>query len=347
MIPINVDKQYFLDNLKGYRECVPVGEVRVKTRCVLCGDSNKDPNKKRLYILCDPGDNSFVQYMCFNCGESGVLSADMLTQIIGDDPEMVQLLRRINKYANFDSNNIKVNKYKNTKEIAVEIPEPKKTNETIRKIQYLNKRIGYRIPLEDYQRLKFVFDLGEFLYVNRIPIPEKYKGLIEQFRSDYVGVLSTKNEYVILRDITGKHTGKFRYVKYNLYGMKTNAYAFYNINNAVNTLSREPIRIVAAEGPMDILSIVYNIYGGIQRDIVFLSTNNGTFYTPLMYYLNKGLVGSNIYIEIYRDADSIINYTKLKNQIHPFTKNFSVYRNTIGKDFGVPKDQFQIEKESY
>lgn len=344
---MNHDKLYFLEGLTSFREFEKVGEIRVKTRCMLCGDSKKDPNKKRFYILCDPADNGFVQYICFNCGESGVLSPDMLGQIIGDNNEMMMLLRRINRCASFDSNNTKVNKYKNDRVIQVEIPTPKKTAETIRKIRYLNNRIGYPIPIEDYPKLKFVFDLGEFLWMNKIPVPKRYQGLIEQFRTDYVGMLSTKNEYVILRDITGKHTDKFRYVKYNLYGMESNAYSFYTISNTVNTISSDPIRIVAAEGPIDILSIVYNIYDGIRPDMVLLSTNNGTFYTPLMYHINKGLVGSNIYVDIYRDADSIINYTKLKKQIQPYTRNFTVYRNAIGKDFGVPKDKFQIEQELY
>ena len=96
---------------------------------------------------------------------------------------------------------------------------------------------------------------------------------------------------------------------------------------------------------MDILSIVYNIYGGIVPDCVFMSTNHGAFYHPMLYYLNKGLVGSNVYIEIYKDSDSIMNYHLLQNQLKIYTKHYKVFYNGIGKDFGVPKDEFELLEE--
>ena len=93
------------------------------------------------------------------------------------------------------------------------------------------------------------------------------------------------------------------------------------------------------------MSIVYNMYGGIVPDCLFMSTNHGAFYTPLLYYINKGLVGSNVWIDIYRDADSIMDYQKLKQQMKIYTRNYAVYRNAIGKDFGVPKSKYEIERE--
>lgn len=344
---MNTDKQNFLIQLQSNRIFDPVGDVRVKTRCILCGDSKKDMNKKRLYILCDPYDNDVVTYICFNCGEYGMLTVDMLNEITGDDTDLSNLLRRINRLATFDSKNTKVNKYKNNRVIPVTIPTPKKIPSTLNKIKYLNNRIGYPIPVEDYQKLKLIFDMREFLEINHISVPKKYEFLIPQFTSDYIGFLSVKNEYVILRDITGKHKEKYRYVKYNLFGIQSNAHAFYTITNSVNTISQKPIHIIMAEGPIDILSIVYNMYNGIKPDNVFISTNNGTFYHPAMYYINKGLVGSNIFIDIYRDSDSIMNYRLLKKQVQIFTKNFRVYRNAIGKDFGVPKDKYELEEEYY
>jgi hypothetical protein len=147
----------------------------------------------------------------------------------------------------------------------------------------------------------------------------------------------------VLRDITGHR--QFRYIKFNIFGMESNAHSFFTVQNGVNTISQNPIRFVVAEGPFDILSIMYNIYGGITKDCIFMSTNHGAFYNPLLYYINKGLVGSNIYIDIYRDSDSIMDYELLRNQLKIYTKNFAVYRNAIGKDFGVPKKEFQIERE--
>jgi len=339
------DKEILLSILQHNRECVPVGDIRVKTKCILCGDSKKDQNKKRLYIKCDPLDVSEpVMYICFNCGESGLLTVDMLAEIFGGElnSEEVALLKRINKNAMRDSGNQKVNKYKNNREISVEIPPPRKTEDTIRKIRYMNNRIGYTVPLEDYGKLKLIFNVSEFLYVNKLIPLKKYQDFIRDYDKDYIGWLSVKNEYIILRDITNHH--EKRYIKFNIFGMESNAHSFYTIQNQINTITQDPIRIVTAEGPFDIMSIVYNIYGGIIPNCIFMSTNHGAFYNPLLYYMNKGIVGSNVYIDIYQDSDSIMDYQLLRNQMKIYTKNFSLYGNAIGKDFGVPKNEFEIER---
>lgn len=340
---MNKDKEEFINRLRHIREFADVSAIRVKTQCRLCGDSKKDPNKKRFYILCDPIDSEPVKYICFNCGAYGMLTADILAEIIGPDAEEIPLLKRINKTSLHDSGTARVNKYRNDRVIPVIIPPPRKTDSTVQKIRYLNSRIGYNIPVEDYNQLKLVFSIAEFLQVNKISVIEKFKNLIPLYDRDYIGWLSVKNEYLLLRDITGKN--KYRYVKYNIFGMEDNAHSFYTISNGVNTISQENIDIVVAEGPFDILSVVYNLYGGIKKDCVFMSTNHGQFYHPLLYYFNKGLVGSNIYLDIYRDSDSIVDYWVLQNQIKIYTKNYRVFRNRIGKDFGVPKNEFEIEEE--
>lgn len=338
------DKKEFLFRLQRERNCIPVGDIRIKTRCVLCGDSHKDPNKKRLYIKCDYNDPSEpVTYICFNCNEYGLLTPDMLNMIIGDDLETIQQLKRINKFAIRDSGTMKINRYKNNQEINLKIPPPMKTMDTVKKIRYLNKRIGYNIPIEDYDKLKLVFSISDLLNLNSLHLPSKYQNYIELYDRDYIGFLSVKNEYVILRDIT--EFNKMRYIKLNLFGMESNTHSFYTVRNKVDTITQDPIKIIAAEGPFDILSIIYNIYGRIDPNHVFISTNHGAFYNPLLFYINKGLVGSNIYIEIYKDSDSKMNYSLLREQLKIYTKNFKVYYNSIGKDFGVPKSEFEIAEE--
>lgn len=341
---MNNDKSAFLSILQNSRDCVPVGDVRVKCKCILCGDSKRDPNKKRLYLKCDPLDVSEpITYICFNCGESGMLTVDMASQIIGElTIDEISLLKRINKTAMNDSGTVRVNKYKNSKEIDVKIPAPRKTENTIRKIKYMNKRIGTVVPLKDYERFKLIFSIVEFMQVNNLNVQSKYRNLMHLFERDYIGWLSVKNEYIILRDITGNN--KFRYVKFNIFGMESDAHSFFTVKNGINVISHEPIHIVAAEGPFDIMSLVYNVYGEITPNMIFMSTNHGAFYNPLLYYINKGIVGSNVYIDIYKDSDSIMDYELLKEQMKIYTKNFSVFQNAIGKDFGVPKEEFQVEK---
>ncbi len=342
------DKEELFSILRNHRGCHDVGDGRIRTRCILCGDSKKDPHKMRLNIKCDPHNPTEpVMFICFNCGESGILTTDMLAAILGGENELeMELLRRINKTARRSDKGLRVNKYKGSKVRQVIIPPPRKQMNTVRKIQYMNKRIGVTIPLEDYQKLKLIFSLQEFLVTNQLGLNPKYEYIANKLENDYLGWLSVDNEYIIFRDITGNH--KERYVKYKIDKLvDSNIHSFYGISNQVNVISQNPIHIIATEGPFDILSVVYNMYGKIVPDCIFLSVNHGLFLTPILYYLNKGIVGSNIYIDIYRDSDSVVNYTELKNDLKIYTRNFTVYRNVIGKDFGVPKDQYQIERETY
>ena len=108
---------------------------------------------------------------------------------------------------------------------------------------------------------------------------------------------------------------------------------------------QEDIHIVAAEGVFDIISLFYNVFDADDTNKIFCATCNGQYRNALMYYINKGLVGRNIYVDIYRDNDNdkFMNYKKLKAELKSYTKNYRVYYNTLSKDFGVPKDMIDID----
>lgn len=317
--------------------------IQLVTRCVLCGDSMKNPNKKRLGIKCDyTNPTEPLLYNCFNCGESGVVSSQMLRDIGVNDDELIQSVRQINKGALSSEGNVKVSKYKNNKTIDVVIP-PLTNNPThMTKLQYLFSRIGKpeSMNMENLKRLKIVWSLKDFLELNGVSPINQYTDLLDR---DYIGFLSARNEYIIFRDITGKN--KMRYVKYNIFGVFDNSNAFYTIQNSIDLLSREDIHIIAAEGTFDILSLFYNVYDGDIHNKIFCATCNGQYRNVLMYYINKGLVGRNICIDIYRDSDNdkFMNYKKLKMELKPYTKNYHVYYNTLSKDFGVPKEMIDID----
>lgn len=338
-----MDKHEIFMELSRLNNVESKSNMQFTTRCVLCGDSAKNPNKKRLGIKCDyTNPTEPILYHCFNCGASGVLTSQMMRDIGVDNENLIRSVKQVNAKAINSEGNTKVNKYKNNKTIKVEIPPLTNNPIHLLKAKYLMERIGRprSIKIDSLPKLKIVWSLKDFLAVNGVSPKNQYTDILDR---DYIGFLSARNEYIIFRDISDKH--KMRYVKYNVFGVYDNSNAFYTIKNRLNPITQEDIHIIAAEGVFDIISLYYNVFDADDTNKIFCATCNGQYRNALMYYINKGLVGRNIYIDIYRDNDNdkFMNYKKLKAELKPYTKNYRVYYNTLSKDFGVPKDMIDID----
>ena len=320
--------------------------IQYRTRCILCGDSKKDPNKMRLGIKVDPSNpEEPILYHCFNCERRGVLTNQMLQEIASDQASIISRVNvdAINKQILNSPGNIKTNRWKNSKVIKVNIPPLYPDKNSIKKARYVFDRIGKIIDPAEFAGLKIVWSLYQFLKENHLKEKGKYGWLLDK---DYVGFLSVNNDYIIFRDITNTH--KMRYVKYNIFDFYDDSQCFYSIPSRVDLLSTEDIHMKIAEGPFDTLSVLYNIEDNQRENTIYLSSSNSVFYTPLLHYFQKGLVGSNIFVDIYKDNDSKINFPLLKKRLKPYltsVANTTVYYNGYSdeKDFGVPKERIQVE----
>lgn len=342
-----MDKRELYNYLCSLENVVQKDDWWCATQCVLCGDSKKNPYKKRLYINCDPTKpDEPVWYKCFNCNACSILNTTMLEAITnGAKYEYVQSLRQINNRAMSDDGATKVNRYHNRKEIPLKFPPLTTKPYLINKYKYMSKeRLGIVIPPEDFEKLKIVWSLKDFLGENHIPLhaSDVDPAVLEQ---DYVGITSARNEYIIFRDITNKH--KYRWYKYNIFGMYGNLSSFYTIRNAINVMSRDEIHIIAAEGFFDTIGILYHIYDGVVGNNVFLSTCNGAFEEPIKYYFSKGIIGENVIVDCYIDNDTRYDFSKLKRRLAPYViskSNVKIYHNTLKKDFGYPKEFIECEE---
>lgn len=313
------------------------------TRCVLCGDSAKDPTKKRLYIHLDPTNPAEpVGFKCFNCMEHGVVTADMIKKIGLNDSAYTLALKEINSNAARLSGTQKTNKYRKMKTLPVEIPGLTNDPVVLRKAAYLYKeRLGFMIPIKDLPMIKVIWKLTDFLKLNHLPINQTWKNCIQMLDADYIGFLSVRNEYIILRDITNKR--KMRYIKYAIMKELEHASSYYAIDTTVPILTREPVELIIAEGPFDIIGLLYHVYNGDVTNRKFISSSEGEFAQPLMYYINQGLIGDNIHIKCYVDNDTIANCEKLRKKLLPYVNSIEFFHNTKYKDFGVHKDMIEIE----
>lgn len=315
-----------------------INDTQTAMRCVLCGDSRKNTNAKRLYLKTDLTNHTEpILYNCFNCMESGVLGSDILSQIGITDIDILSELKACNKKALSDPN-VKI-KYVNDKTLNVVIPPIAKRDYIIDKIKYLYDRIGYNIPIEDFGNLRLVFSVKDFLKANGFTSNHKQLEYIEKY---YIGFLTKQNDYIVFRDITGKQY--MRYIKFNILGTIDNSNKFYNISNRIDLFTEDEIDIIISEGTFDIISILYNIYDGDMTNKIFISSCNGSFYAPLKYMIKKGVFGYNVNIKCFQDNDTRINFKEMKRYFKPFINNFDVYYNELYKDFGVPKEQIQMEK---
>jgi hypothetical protein len=329
-----MDHQEFFELLASAPNTRVVNDQQLATRCYLCGDSAKNPYKKRLYIYFDPSNPmDYPTYYCFNCFESSILTVDMLHQMGIENKDADVYLRQITKSSHTD-NGSRVYKNHFRKDIDVKIPPLKADTQTLLKIKYLYDRIEYKIPLEDFGRLKIILNLKEFLDFNNITPNSNIVDILDR---DYVGFLSVRNEYVILRDITNRN--RFRYVKYNIFNKHNDTQSFYVPRASIDPLSNEDIHLVVSEGPFDTLGIIYNVLDGDIDNKIFISTCDGAFTQPILSFLRKGLVGSNIYIDAYIDNDTRMDLKKIKKELKMYTPNFTVYYNRLSKDFGVPKSK--------
>lgn len=339
----------FLDTKKEIKEILlrdsrrvrPVDKARVAMRCFLCGDSKKNTEKKRLYIKIDlENPTEPILYKCFNCNAEGIMTKDMLVDMGINDMNLHVGIARLNKNATIDDGSIR-GRYKNNETIKVTLPPLYKKDSTKRKLKYLFERLGDRLSLEEVEKMKLIFSIHDFLRVNNIephdrPIPT---WVLER---DYIGFLSRRNDYIIFRDITGEN--KMRYVKYNIFLSQDNSDSFYAISNKIDIMTQDEIEIIVAEGTFDTLSIYANILNHDDKNKILLSSCNGSLMAPIMFYLRKGYVGSNITVSIYQDNDTKVNFKKMKEKLSPYIGKFRVYYNTLNKDFGVPKDKIEIDE---
>lgn len=300
----------------------------------------------RLGIKVDPSNpEEPIIYHCFNCERRGVLTNQMLQDIAGERAELIAKVNvnAINKEILNSPWNVTHNKWKSNRAIKVTIPPLYKDSNSIKKAKYVFDRLGVIIDPVEFEGLKIIWSLKQFLRANNLREQGDYGWLLEK---DYVGFLSVNNDYIIFRDITGTH--KMRYVKYNIFGIYDNSQCFYSIPGKIDLLSTQDVHIKIAEGTFDMLSILYNVEENNRKNTIYLSSSNADFYTPLLHYFQKGLVGSNIFVDIYKDNDSKIDYIMLKKRLKPYLtslSNTAVYYNGYPgeKDFGVPKQKIQVE----
>ena len=334
------------------------GGKEVVIRCPFCGDSQKDKRDAHFYIgLQTDKDTDFYQvapkYHCFLCNKSGTLSGDVLLELtrfnVGDDDDLIQDLN-ILAYSNKRKSKYSVNKTKVANLSTIGCFG--NTNNDMNKLNYLNRRLGLKLTVDEALNNKIVFDLNYFLYYNGISERTLPDDVVDAISSYFIGFLSLDNSYVNLRNCSNMQM-KFKairksYVNYNIFDNDDDHIQFYCLPSRIDTKGVDPIHIHVAEGPFDILSVSYNLNANNRYNNVYLSVGGKAYYTGIKTIIKQLHIGPNMVIDLYPDND--VPDSDIYRMIRKFTIiNIPIYihRNTFGdeKDFGV--DLSRIKEWTY
>lgn len=324
-----------------YTQEVKSDRTQLHTRCPFCGDSSRDPHARHFYIKIDAENDEIpVMYNCFraSCGESGIMTSDVLRMLDIYDLEMNASLSRYNKKA---SKTIRKKMGANGKPLAYSVPPFNPTENNLRKKTYLEERLGITLTDNQLHEFKIVTSLKEFLFSNSIERITCNEKIALQIERDYVGFLSTKNNFITFRDITGNY--KERYIKYTIQRDLYNQGSFYTIPTTIDLLSTEKVELHLAEGTFDILGVYFNILNQEAKNKVFVSITGGNYMSAIGYFLNLGLL-DNVDIHIYSDAGiPIRQYVKqVKSRYGIWVDHIFIHYNELEKDCGVPKDKISL-----
>ena len=324
-----------------------VSDSEIQTRCPFCGDSRKKTNDGHLYFNVNLDNNLPIVYHCFLCEESGIVKPSTLTMLDIDDQRLKASIDTLNKTADkidkkgiINDNKFLFFNYK--------VPEP-----TIGyKTEYIENRLGIKLPKEDMKQLKIITSLREFLILNEITEMPCNSNIANNIEKNYVGFLSYGSSHILFRDVT--ESQPLAWVKYPITRQSMQNRLFYSIESVINIFTDEEIVINLSEGIMDTLSAYYNL-GYRENENCLNIAVSGRYYDRIILFLvSMGFVGSNVRINIFADNDESFNrkrqsYTTSLDFYKSVLSNYRnlfgscyVYYNLSSKDIGVPRDKIHL-----
>ena len=209
------------------------------------------------------------------------------------------------------------------------------------KLRYISDRIGINLSYRDCINDKIVFNLNDLLRENQITKITRHQSIIGHLDTSFMGFLAYDNSRLNMRNVgIGKNIPSSidkRYVNYNLFGSLDNTTAFYVPPTTIDLTNPEPIKFCIAEGPVDILSIKYNLVKQ-PHQAIYVAVQGNQYKGALRHFIsNMMLINMEIHVYIDNDIAGQHILQDLTSFIYPFNMPVYVHRNASGeKDFGVP-----------
>ena len=282
--------------------------------CPMCGDTGR-----HLYIKIDISDDKVpVMYNCFKCNSNGFVKKDFLK---GLNLQHIKIPKYNGKRIYYEET------YDTDKKM--ETFSDNDTSEIQKAIKYIDSRIGVE-PVKDELRM---FGL--------ISKPcEYYKDIMKSdgYPSDFNDRLwfIMTNFGLIGRCITDMETNRWKKIN-----------PPNRINNRGLYLFKKPfslsdkINVIVSEGIIDAIGLYYHHDCGDNN--LFICSLGTDYESVFDYLISRGIFGKSVSVKIFTDSNDNRNnyYNNLYNNLF---MSISLFRNIKSKDYGVTKDEIEIQK---
>lgn len=312
----------------------------IMVRCPFCGDSVKHHDSTHFGIFMNLNDNRPIGFNCLRCGIGGILDQRTLRLLGSYDRELN------NAVYSYNSKSVKTrgesHLFTNTK-VNLKIPELIINDRSLRKHEYIEKRLGLKLDMQELADKKVIYNFSNLLYENNIKNIHCSQEMLFKLQDQYVGFMSARNEYINFRNT--KQDKNLRWYIYNIMGRIDNTRKFYFMPNKIDLFTKDLIVINICEGAFDILGIYYHIFEKEDTNMFYVAACGAGFISVLKYILSMG-VTCNVDINIFSDADRPARYYKnIKKELGPWVNNITLYYNKKSKDYGVTKDEISLIKK--
>lgn len=213
-------------------------KTEIMIRCVYCGDSIKNPSSAHFYI------QTYSPYYCYcqRCGTKSSVSVEFLNDFKVPDQDLKLEVMRMQKERKYDLSTSKkrgsnkfIDSVLNTNKF--DIPFYTGTKGELRRLKYINDRLGTSISINEARQLNIILNLKEFIVQNDITIT--LNSVIERLpilNKHCVGFLSQDKNFIIFRSLDTEITG-FRYFNFNITGKHDNTRKFYTIKQSIDLMN--------------------------------------------------------------------------------------------------------------
>ena len=318
------------------------GGREVVCRCFYCPDSH-DQRHGHFYISIPESKDEPSLYHCMKCHSSGIVTnRTLLDWGIYDDyvaEDLVNHNKNINPNIKRQYTEDYIYNLRNNFIRAEEL--------SVKKLQYINDRIGTNLTMYDMERLKIILNLKDLLMNNGINHVTRNPNIIDQLDQYFMGFISLDNAFINMRRVVDKgivyQSIDKRYVNYSIFDKKNSQSRFYVIPTVLDLAQPDRVKIHIAEGPFDILSIYENLRH--REPGIYTAIGGSNYYGTAINFIYKYKI-PYCEVHIYPDNDNPGSESKMnfiRNKLNSISIPVIVHRNIHEgeKDFGVPMDRIE------
>lgn len=331
----NKYKNFLLSRIIGSKQAS--GGKVVNCRCRECPDST-NLKSMHFYISIPYNNNEPSYYYCHKCGCRGIITHKKLIAWDIFDKDIATDITLYNETLKYKPS---ASKYFNNTIYKLFNTYTTDDESSIRKLSYINNRIGTQLSYNDLKQLKISLNIMDLIKENNIQKLTRDFNIISDIDKYFIGFISIDNAFMNMRRTVGDgvvyKSIDTRYINYKIYDKFDTGQRFYTVPTKVDLNKPKRTKIHIAEGPFDILSIYLNLR---QREEGIYTSIAGSNYINNILYFLLDVQLPYVELHLYPDNDkygSLKRMNYIARQIPDNSIPVYIHKNNFygEKDFGV------------